>query len=102
EENDLAGIKASKKKDVNKDLNKDPNKGDLEKKMSVKRASISRFKGQIADLKKYLCTKPSQESEFIVFRNINSTKSNLGAHNELFDVLTSIYKRRSPLVVKKQ
>ncbi|KAI5191507.1 hypothetical protein NEMIN01_1533 [Nematocida minor] len=35
--------------------------------------------------------KPDMQAEFIVFRNSNDSKSNLGAHNELLDVIITFY-----------
>ncbi|KAI5192866.1 hypothetical protein NEMIN01_2252 [Nematocida minor] len=34
------------------------------------------------------------ETELIVYRSVNSSKSNLGAHNEILDVFISLYKQR--------
>ncbi|KAI5193040.1 hypothetical protein NEMIN01_2378 [Nematocida minor] len=38
--------------------------------------------------------RPEQQTDFIVFRNVNESKSNLGTHNEVLDVLISLYNRK--------
>ncbi|KAI5191687.1 hypothetical protein NEMIN01_1620 [Nematocida minor] len=61
-------------------------------------------KRRMNDLKRTLLIKlskrPTLQTDLIVFRNVNSTKSNLGAHNEIFDTLISLYNR--PVYVKTQ
>ncbi|KAI5193038.1 hypothetical protein NEMIN01_2376 [Nematocida minor] len=37
--------------------------------------------------------RPNEQTELIVFRNVNESKSNLGAHNEILDVLISTYNK---------
>ncbi|KAI5189107.1 hypothetical protein NEMIN01_0273 [Nematocida minor] len=36
---------------------------------------------------------PDSKAEFLVFRNVNKSKSNLGAHNEILNALISCFKR---------
>ncbi|KAI5193335.1 hypothetical protein NEMIN01_2483 [Nematocida minor] len=63
-----------------------------------KKKLISTAKGKLAKKIKTLqreliyaklSRKPKAPVDFIVFRNVNHSKSNLGAHNEILDVLTS-------------
>ncbi|KAI5193009.1 hypothetical protein NEMIN01_2353 [Nematocida minor] len=42
-------------------------------------------------LRETMLKKPDEQAEFIVLRNVNYSKSNLGAHNEMLDVLVSWY-----------
>ncbi|KAI5193207.1 hypothetical protein NEMIN01_2412 [Nematocida minor] len=43
------------------------------------------------ELHESISEKPNEQLELIVFRNVNSSKSNLGAHNEILDVFISAY-----------
>ncbi|KAI5192870.1 hypothetical protein NEMIN01_2256 [Nematocida minor] len=62
---------------------------------SVKKSHI---KKKLHNLYKEVHTKlskrPDAKAEFIVFRNVNSSKSNLGAHNEILNVFISGYNFR--------
>ncbi|KAI5189385.1 hypothetical protein NEMIN01_0448 [Nematocida minor] len=61
-------------------------------------ATKSRLKRKLENLDKELHTALSRgansQAKFMVFRNMNSSKSNLGAHNEVLDVLISIYRNQ--------
>ncbi|KAI5188987.1 hypothetical protein NEMIN01_0251 [Nematocida minor] len=46
------------------------------------------------ELYKKMSEKPDEQAEFIVVRNVNSSKSNLGAHNEILDIFISHYNRQ--------
>ncbi|KAI5189828.1 hypothetical protein NEMIN01_0691 [Nematocida minor] len=72
----------------------DTKKEILQKKSeTVKKGMVKR---KIKELYKELCAllskRPDLQTELIVFRNVNKSKSNLGAHNEILDVFTSAYK----------
>ncbi|KAI5192962.1 hypothetical protein NEMIN01_2318 [Nematocida minor] len=43
------------------------------------------------ELHEEMSERPDEQTELIVFRNVNNSKSNLGAHNEILDVLMSAY-----------
>ncbi|KAI5193280.1 hypothetical protein NEMIN01_2442, partial [Nematocida minor] len=64
------------------------------------RATSAKYKSKVRidDLRKTLCIKlskkPGVQTDFIVFRNANVSKSNLGAHNEILDLLVSCYNHK--------
>ncbi|KAI5193406.1 hypothetical protein NEMIN01_2522, partial [Nematocida minor] len=62
------------------------------KKMETLKDQISGSKKQICDLTDELNRKPDIRTEFIVFCNVNKSKSNLSAHNELLSILISNYR----------
>ncbi|KAI5190384.1 hypothetical protein NEMIN01_1008 [Nematocida minor] len=77
---------------------KESGKGDEKKTRNKKKAAISakyKAKKHLESLYKELHDAMSERSDkhadFIVLRNVNSNKSNLGAHNEILDVLISVY-----------
>ncbi|KAI5191969.1 hypothetical protein NEMIN01_1753 [Nematocida minor] len=45
------------------------------------------------ELHEVVSEKPDEQVELIVFRNVNSSNSNLGAHNEILDPLISAYNK---------
>ncbi|KAI5189106.1 hypothetical protein NEMIN01_0272 [Nematocida minor] len=78
------------------DLKNDEKEEILQKKSLI--ASKSAANSKMASLTREIYIKHSKrpeypETEFIVFRNTNHSKSNLHAHNELLDVLISRYNR---------
>ncbi|KAI5192612.1 hypothetical protein NEMIN01_2111 [Nematocida minor] len=46
------------------------------------------------ELREAVSEKPDEYAEVIVFRNVNDSKSNLGTHNEILDVLISWYNQK--------
>ncbi|KAI5189387.1 hypothetical protein NEMIN01_0450 [Nematocida minor] len=69
---------------------------ELLRKKNTKRTTKSKLKVKLDNLYKQLyikiSRKPSPQTELIVFRNANSSKSNLGAHNEILDAFISCYR----------
>ncbi|KAI5192719.1 hypothetical protein NEMIN01_2176, partial [Nematocida minor] len=73
----------------------DAMKAENEKKIANITSTKSKAKVKLEVLQKELykamSEKPDDEAEFIIFRNMNKSKSNLGAHNEILDALISSY-----------
>ncbi|KAI5191506.1 hypothetical protein NEMIN01_1532, partial [Nematocida minor] len=82
--------------------NKHRNQADYTKVKKTTITMISKYRKNLEILYKELSSQPSTQAELIVFRNMNSSKSNLGAHNEMFDVLISRYKYRTQAEVNWQ
>ncbi|KAI5189831.1 hypothetical protein NEMIN01_0694 [Nematocida minor] len=69
---------------------------EIQKQKKLVHCAKNRIKTQIRNLhkqviQKLLYRRPDSTAEFMVFRNVNESKSNLGAHNEILDVLISRY-----------
>ncbi|KAI5191706.1 hypothetical protein NEMIN01_1639 [Nematocida minor] len=60
---------------------------------STRYRAKKRIKVLSKELYEMVSEEPDEHIEFIVFRNVNSSKSNLGAHNEILDVLISRYNK---------
>ncbi|KAI5192616.1 hypothetical protein NEMIN01_2115 [Nematocida minor] len=62
----------------------------------AEKAKKSFIKKNLDDLYDQLYTKlskrPEPQADFIVFRNVNSSKSNIGVHNEILDIFISWYR----------
>ncbi|KAI5192345.1 hypothetical protein NEMIN01_1959 [Nematocida minor] len=61
------------------------------KKCVERRNAEKKLESLSEELKKVFSKKPDEEVQLIVFRNVNTSKSNLGAHNEILDVLITYY-----------
>ncbi|KAI5189495.1 hypothetical protein NEMIN01_0558 [Nematocida minor] len=96
---EIAEEKFKRAEEAYKTLGKINTKEDTDKKKQEKNSACSKkcrarkkLEALYKDLYIKLSKKPDLKTEFIVFRNVNRSKSNLGAHNEVLDVLISSYR----------
>ncbi|KAI5192880.1 hypothetical protein NEMIN01_2260 [Nematocida minor] len=87
--------KANKSIEESEESNNKNEKRKMKKEKNAAATAKTRAKANLEELhkklRKFMSKKPDQKTELVVFRNINSSKSNLGAHNEILDVLISYY-----------
>ncbi|KAI5192615.1 hypothetical protein NEMIN01_2114 [Nematocida minor] len=61
---------------------------------STKSKTAKRLKDLNKELYIALSKRPDSSTELMVFRNANHSKSNLGVHNEIFDIFITVYRYR--------